>query len=750
MAYWEYQISRTKWVQYDDEINNFLNEHSTDECVNYVIQQWKVIFNMKEMRQINEDSAFVRQIRCSVKNESDQKIVWEYMIDKGRRWVSFPPKICSSLEKQSSSRSTDDPIKADLFGSEVSIDLSTETMKFDDDLAKELKVRRVESDALPPSSTQLPVPNRSPIELRKRELTMRNDEASNKKATGNSRAKSSKIQKGGKKKRRLNDDDEEIDAINNVKLQDESDDEGNQANSKKHKTKTQKGKKKRKLSIDSSDENEEANPNPNTDEISKVQAEVDFECHQLIGKAGVYVNEQGIIYSAMLNQTNIQFNNNKFYMLQILKEDVKQNYFVWFRWGRVGFTGQTKLTDCGDDINKAIGMFHEKFYDKTRNIFVEGKFEKVAGKYDLIKMDISLPQKAIPKNDPKEEKSMLDERVQKVISLICNFDLMERQAKKLHYDSNKIPLGKLTKEQIKAGHEALSQIEEHIKAQKFDRDFLAAVNSYYTRIPHSFGMRVPSAIKTIDELKMEIELLDVLAGIQVAISEAKRNQIDKNYALLKWDLVPLEEGNVNLELIRSYMENTHGQTHNRYKMVIKNVYELAQKADRTQYEFLEEIGNRKLLWHGSRITNFYGILSHGLKIAPPEAPITGYMFGKGVYFADASSKSANYSLSDPNQPGLMLLSEVALGNMHKMTHADDKIHKNLPSEKNSVLGIGRWSPNPGTVKIMDDAIEVPFGELTEEVKCEGALIYNEYIVYDTRQIRERFLVEFDFKFEFDL
>ena len=95
------------------------------------------------------------------------------------------------------------------------------------------------------------------------------------------------------------------------------------------------------------------------------------------------------------------------------------------------------------------------------------------------------------------------------------------------------------------------------------------------------------------------------------------------------------------------------------------------------------------------------------------------MFGKGVYFAgkfsfrgtiiydrirvkflDASSKSANYSLSDPNQPGLMLLSEVALGNMHKMTHADDKIHKNLPSEKNSVLGIGRWSPNPGTVKIM--------------------------------------------------
>lgn len=30
---------------------------------------------------------------------------------------------------------------------------------------------------------------------------------------------------------------------------------------------------------------------------------------------------------------------------------------------------------------------------------------------------------------------------------------------------------------------------------------------------------------------------------------------------------------------------------------------------------------RKLLWHGSRISNWYGILSQGLRIAPPEAPV---------------------------------------------------------------------------------------------------------------------------------
>lgn len=38
----------------------------------------------------------------------------------------------------------------------------------------------------------------------------------------------------------------------------------------------------------------------------------------------------------------------------------------------------------------------------------------------------------------------------------------------------------------------------------------------------------------------------------------------------------------------------------------------------------------QLLWHGSRLSNIVGILSQGLRIAPPEAPVNGYNFGKGV------------------------------------------------------------------------------------------------------------------------
>lgn len=40
----------------------------------------------------------------------------------------------------------------------------------------------------------------------------------------------------------------------------------------------------------------------------------------------------------------------------------------------------------------------------------------------------------------------------------------------------------------------------------------------------------------------------------------------------------------------------------------------------------ESLEPKALLWHGSRSANFAGILAEGLRIAPPEAPMTGYMY----------------------------------------------------------------------------------------------------------------------------
>ena len=123
------------------------------------------------------------------------------------------------------------------------------------------------------------------------------------------------------------------------------------------------------------------------------------------------------------------------------------------------------------------------------------------------------------------------------------------------------------------------------------------------------------------------------------------------------------------------------------------------------------------------------------------------MFGKGVYFADSSSKSANYVFaSASNNVGFMLLCEVALGNMNELTHAEymDKPPKGCLSTK----GLGQSVPDESEYTELEDGLVVPVGKLKrDDSGGQRSLLYNEYIVYSVDQIRQRFLVEVEFNFK---
>lgn len=75
---------------------------------------------------------------------------------------------------------------------------------------------------------------------------------------------------------------------------------------------------------------------------------------------------------------------------------------------------------------------------------------------------------------------------------------------------------------------------------------------------------------------------------------------------------------------------------------ITNIFKIQRSEEAEAIKELN-LPNHCMLYHGSMVSNFIGILSQGLRIAPPEAPSTGYMFGKGVYFADTFQKSYGYS-----------------------------------------------------------------------------------------------------------
>ena len=74
-----------------------------------------------------------------------------------------------------------------------------------------------------------------------------------------------------------------------------------------------------------------------------------------------YVYFEGAnVYDAMLNQTNLKNNNNKFFLLQLLKSNTGNSFAVWFRWGRVGLAGQKNFINCGTDLEEAKQLFCKK------------------------------------------------------------------------------------------------------------------------------------------------------------------------------------------------------------------------------------------------------------------------------------------------------------------------------------------------------------------------------------------------------
>ena len=149
-----------------------------------------------------------------------------------------------------------------------------------------------------------------------------------------------------------------------------------------------------------------------------------------------------------------------------------------------------------------------------------------------------------------------------------------------------------------------------------------------------------------------------------------------------------------------------------------------------------------------RLTNWCGILQQGLRIAPPEAPTVGYMFGKGIYFADMVSKSANYCFASLRQPvGFLLLCEVALGNCVEKMHADYD-GDNLPKGKHSTKGVGKTQPNPDTMVTLDDGTLVPVGlPVYNPAAGDSSLLYNEYVVYNINQVKLKYLVKVRFDFQ---
>jgi poly [ADP-ribose] polymerase len=491
----------------------------------------------------------------------------------------------------------------------------------------------------------------------------------------------------------------------------------------------------------------------------------------------------------MLNQTNINNNNNKFYVIQMLQDDVnKSKFFCFTRWARVGLVGQMKLEEF-NSIDGAKKAFESKFWDKTKNRWADicaGKeFKTVSGKYTLIEIDHGAadddaarpPAKKARKgasddNDDDDDgdaaagggggggglkranSSKLPASVQKLVEIIFDLKMMEAQMTELEYDIKKQPLGRLSKNTIKNGYTVLKELETAINGG--DGDVEELTNRFYTLIPHVFGMKRPPLINTLQMVRTKLAMVEALADIEVASTLLKASKgagsvIDANYEKLNCHIEPVSRSSAEFKTVQEYVDNTFKGTPPK----IIDVFALERDGEHSRFADVgANIGNRKLLWHGSRLTNFVGILSQGLRIAPPEAPVSGYRYGKGVYFADQASLSVNYCRTYGSSNFCMLLADVALGKPAELT-SDQYMEKPL-AKTNSTLAIGSWVPSnekkmelrkpklPSNSKAsaIDHSVEVPLGKpVSKTVKT--ACYENQYIVYDVGQAKLQYLILFE-------
>jgi poly [ADP-ribose] polymerase len=205
---------------------------------------------------------------------------------------------------------------------------------------------------------------------------------------------------------------------------------------------------------------------------------------------------------------------------------------------------------------------------------------------------------------------------------------------------------------------------------------------------------------TSRDIEKQEELLDAMASVVVEeITEQAFN-------------VTLEPVDDQTECrIKAMYKKTALVRHQSYGKRVKRVWRLRIEQMAMAYQD-RDLGNERLLWHGTRAANLLSILHKGMIIT--RSYTHGRIFGTGLYFADCSTKAANYSTgywSGTDSRSFVLLAAVKLGRSYEPTTSP---YKTLPRGYQSIHA--------------------------KAGKC-SYLVNDEFIVYQIDQADPRFLVE---------
>lgn len=408
---------------------------------------------------------------------------------------------------------------------------------------------------------------------------------------------------------------------------------------------------------------------------------------------------------------NPEGNNNKFYSIE-LQVNAKGEHRLFTHYGRLGKTDIYEVRDeyMGNplDFSTADREFEvilaSKLKGKKKDSELGGarveKYELVqtfaptVGSINVRGKNAAVQIKTAP---PDIISSYSNPHVARIIRQIVDeniHNISTMTSLKLTSNGFETPLGPVTKEHIGVAREPLFTLKKILGKSTIipDSQTVRDLNAkYFSLIPHSFGHKITQNDWILTDLKLaeEFELLDNLESA-VQMGSALQNTAKQKQAL--GTDIEFVADTKEISRIFAYINNTKAANHRGldvWNWKPKNIFKIKIPSERERFEKNgTKFGNQFELFHGSKNGNILSILKSGLIIPAVNAGfVTGRMFGDGLYFANNSTKSLNYSTGfwaghgNKNSNSFIFIANVCMG---KTYIAHDAHYSGVPNGYDSI------------------------------------------------------------------
>lgn len=419
--------------------------------------------------------------------------------------------------------------------------------------------------------------------------------------------------------------------------------------------------------------------------------------------------EKKPVYLIFVDADNNGVDSNKYY-----KMSPKGDTFL-AEYGRVGSSPQTKIYPMSKWDSTLKSKLKKGYQDRT----------------DLM-TDVIEDSKVDAPDEDAQFAAVQKTSIRDILKRLWDF------ANKAIQSSYTIKAEVVTQAMVDAAQKQIDYMADAIKDSSMTvEEFNQELNKLFVIIPRKMARVSDHLVHDTSEfekkLASEQSILDTMAG-QVYKPQKKdvetKTEDDKPViSILDTMGIEMEDAtDEDVAKIKKAMGDSANKFYRAWRVSNKETEEVYKK-----FTAENNIGNVKLLCHGSRNQNWFNILKMGLKIRPAGAIVTGSMFGsQALYFSNPDkyhggvAKSIGYTslggywTRDYQNCGFLAFYDVALGESYDVYSFDSKYYT-MDIKKLHQINPNAWHlwAHGNTNMLRNDEI----------------------VVYTTEQMTVRYLVE---------